>query len=178
LVGQSSRQVFLAFVAEGMQNNNNNWDAALRTHYRYQNVEELERAWVQHIRSNRPQATQLASNRGRSETSPTSRVVVRQTAPPVQPLLEETQPIYRGQAPSEGDEVADPRAAARPEYRAPMTGGTPLPPSRPQPGYRVPPPPQPPTVRLGAPEFESTPPAMPQLGQPQAAPRSPVGYSP
>ncbi len=54
LVSQSSRQVFLAFVAQGMQNGNNNWDAALRTHYRYQNVEELERAWVQYISQRSP----------------------------------------------------------------------------------------------------------------------------
>jgi hypothetical protein len=172
LVSQSSRQVFLAFVAQGMQNDNNNWDAALRAHYRYQNVEELERAWVQYIRSNRQQPTQLASNRGRGETSATSRVVVRQTAPPAQPMLEEPQPIYRGQAPSEGDEY-DPRSAARPDYRQPMSGGAP---NRPQPGYRFPPPP--PTVRLGAPEFETAPPSMPRLGQPQLGPRSPVGHSP
>ena len=172
LVSQSSRPVFLAFVAQGMQNDNNNWDAALRAHYRYQSVEELERAWVQYIRTDRQQATQLASNGGRGAASPTSRVVVRQTAPPAQPLLEEPQPIYRGQAPAEGDEY-DPRTTARPDYRTPPAQPT----SRPQPGYRVPPPP-PPAVRLGAPEFETTTQSMPQLGQPQLAPRSPVGYSP
>ena len=73
LVGQSSRQVFLAFVAQGMQGD---WDAAVRTHYRYRSVEELEGAWVQHIRSGRKQPTQVASNRGPSDrrnVGPTAR---------------------------------------------------------------------------------------------------------
>src|SRR6185312_9026446 len=59
LVGQSSRSVFLAFVAQGMHGD---WDAAVRTHYRYRNIEELERAWVQHVYNGRQQPTQLASN--------------------------------------------------------------------------------------------------------------------
>jgi hypothetical protein len=149
LVGQSNRQVFLAFVAQGMQGD---WDRAVQTHYRYRSVEELEGAWVQHLRTGRQQPVRLASGRGAVETtSSASRVVVRQTAPPSQPILEAPQPIYRGQMPEE------------PEYRAPT------------PRYQVP---ATPAVRLEAPEFERAPTAMPQLGQPQYAPRSPVGWSP
>lgn len=130
LVAQSSRQEFLAFVARGMQGD---WDGALRTHYRYGSVEELERAWLQHVRDGGSSATQLASKRGRGEASPTSRIVVRQTIPPAQPLLDAPQPIYRGQAP---EEYAERRDRARLEYRqAP-----------------------PPTVQLGAPEFDHAPP--------------------
>jgi hypothetical protein len=162
LVSQSSRSVFLAFVAQGMQGD---WDAAVRAHYRYRNIEELEGAWVQHVRSNRQQPTQLASSRGPNEMSPTSRVTVRQTALPAQPILEAPQPVYRGQAPSEPEEY-DARPAARPAPRMPPPAPSMNAPAQ---GYRVPPPP---TVRLGAPEFETAPP-MPQLG-----PRSPVGYSP
>jgi hypothetical protein len=160
LVGQSSRPVFLAFVAQGMQGN---WDAAIRTHYpSYRSVEELEGAWVQHIRSGRQQPTQLASTRGPSAAM-AARVVVRQTAPPAQPTLDAPEPIYRGQIP---DDPA-PQWNHRP-------AGTPT--SSPQPGtYQVPPPP---SVRLEAPEFERVPQAMPQLGQPQLGPRSPVGWSP
>ena len=155
LVGQSSRQVFLAFVAQGMQGD---WDAAVRTHYPYRGVQELERAWVQHVRGGSQAPTQVASAHGRGEASPTSRVVVRQTAPPAQPLLEAPQPVYRGQAP---EETFDPRPARQ---------------VQPSQGYRVPPPP--PAVRLGAPEFERAPLTMPRLGQPDMGPRSPVGYSP
>jgi hypothetical protein len=149
LVAQSSRQVFLAFVAQGMQGD---WDAALRKHYRYRSVEELEGAWVQYLRNGSRPPTQLASARGPSEAA---HVVVRQTAPPSQPILDAPQPVYRGQMPEE----------PRPQpARAPSPGY-----------YQVPPPP---TVKLEAPEFERVPPAMPQLGQPQFAPRSPVGWSP
>jgi len=156
LVGQSSRPVFLAFVAQGMQNNGNNWDAALRTYYRYRSVEELEGAWVQYLRSGRQQPTQLASSRGSSAAS--ARVVVRQTAPPAQPILEAPQPVYRGQIPDDSPPQWDRRPAGPPQ-------------SDPRPGsYQVPPPP---SVRLEAPEFERVPPSMPQLG-----PSSPVGWSP
>lgn len=155
LVSQSNRQVFLAFVAQGMQNDWTNWDTALRTHYRYRNLEELEAAWVQHIRSGRQQATQLAAARGPGEGT-AARVVVRQTAAPAQPILEAPQPIVRGQMPDEP--APQTQVAPRPGY------------------YQVPPPP--PSVRLEAPEFQRVPPTMPQLGQPRLAPGSPVGYSP
>jgi hypothetical protein len=161
LVGQSSRQVFLTFLAQGMQNDWNNWDAAVRTHYRYRSVEELEAAWAQHVRSGRQQPTQLASNRGSGErASSASRVVVLQTAPPAQPRLEAPEPVYRGQIPDD--------APAPVDYRTPPTV-QPL--SEPRQGYALPPPP-PGGVRLGAPEYDSAPPTMPQF-----APRSPQGWS-
>lgn len=154
LVSQSSRPVFLAFVAQGMQNNGNNWDTALRTHYRYRSVEELEGAWVQHLQSGRQQPTQLASSRGpsnRREAGPAARIVLRQTAPPAQPILEAPQPVYRGQIPDESSPSAAPSWNQRP---ASNLG------SDPRPGYyQVPPPP---SVRLEAPEFEGVPLPTPQ----------------
>ena len=98
LVGSSSRPAFLAFLAQGMRGD---WDGAVRTHYRYNSVEELEQAWLQHLRNTRrPPAGQLASNRTRPEGQPGRHVVVRQTMPPAQPLLEAPRPIvYRGSAP-------------------------------------------------------------------------------
>jgi hypothetical protein len=167
LVGQSSRLEFLAFVAQGMQGN---WDAAIRAHYRYRSVEELEGAWVQFLHNgSRPQPTQLAS-RGPS-ASATGRVVVRQTAPPAQPVLDAPEPIYRGQIPDDPAPQWNQRPASQ---RIQPPAGSPE--SEPRPGYyQVPPPP---SVRLEAPEFERVPQAMPQMGQPQLAPRSPVGWSP
>ncbi|HZV04511.1 MAG TPA: hypothetical protein VE999_05425 [Gemmataceae bacterium] len=184
LVGQSSRSVFLAFVAQGMQGN---WDAAVRAHYPpYRSVDELERAWVEHIRSGRQQPTQLAS-RGPSGAS-TARVVVRQTAPPAQPVLDAPEPIYRGQIPDDTAPQWNQRLASQ-GVQPPATQWNQRPASQldrrdigppesePRPGtYQVPPPP--PAVRLEAPEFERVPQSMPQLGQPQSAPRSPVGWSP
>jgi hypothetical protein len=157
LVSQGGRSVFLAFVAQGMRGD---WDGACRAHYPYSTVEELEKAWWQ-FALNRQQPAQLASNsHGRPDAEPASRVVVRQTVPPAQPLLQAPQPVYRGQAPEQDD------------YSRPAPPVNAAPPA-PQ-GYTMPPPPQ---VRLGAPQFEVAPP-LPQLGQPQLGPRSPVGYSP
>src|SRR5262245_46181747 len=145
------------------------WDAALRTHYHYRNVQELEGAWVEYIRSGRQQSTQLAS-RGPTTTA-TGRVVVRQTAPPAQPFLDAPEPIYRGQIPDDPAPQWNQRPASQWNQRPAGPAE-----SEPRPGsYQVPPPP---SVRLEAPEFERVPTSMPQLGQPQLAPRSPVGWSP
>jgi hypothetical protein len=131
LVGSSSRPAFLAFLAQGMRGD---WDAAVRAHYRYNSVEELEQAWLQHLRNaRRPPEGQLASNRTRPpEGEPGRHVVVRQTVPPAQPLLEAPRPIYRGSAP-DGYEAPPPRPAAPPA----------LPPA---------------PVRLLAPQFDGLPP--------------------
>ena len=44
LVEKSSRPAFLAFINSGMHEG---WDAAVRRHYGYENVDDLERAWQQ-----------------------------------------------------------------------------------------------------------------------------------
>jgi hypothetical protein len=147
LVGSSSRQAFLTFLAQGMRGD---WDGAVRSHYRYNSVEELEQAWLQHLRdTRRPPTGQLASNRNRPAGDPGRHVVVRQTVPPAQPLLEAPRPIFRGSAPD--------------GYEAP-----PAPPART--GYNPPPaqPAPPSPVRLLAPQFDPPPPPPP--------PGSPAGY--
>jgi hypothetical protein len=145
LVGRSSRPAFLAFLAHGMRGD---WDGAVRTHYGFRTVEELERAWVEELgRPSRPPAT-LASAYDRPgggpAGTPAGRVVVRQTIPPAQPLLGPPQPIYRGAAPAEREETYPaPAMTSRPAAR-------PAPPPSPS-ALPVPPPP----VRLGAPQYES-----------------------
>ena len=163
LVAASNRPAFLAFVAQGMQGD---WDSAVQAHYRYQNIEQLEEAWKSYLRSTKHQPpTILAQNTSPTPADPAKRVVVRLTAPPVQPLAGGPLPIIRAQSPD-------------PEPRDQLT----LPTSRPtgsRPGYlpnydsnpaavsaapSSPPrdPWQPPGARLG----------MPQFLQPAA----PVGY--
>jgi hypothetical protein len=163
LVGRRDRPTFLSFVAYGMRGN---WDDAVNRYYGFRNVEELEQAWLQHLRNGR-QPTLLAGGHGRPEADPARRLVVHQTLPPAQPLLEAPRPVYRGQAPApEPGERPDPRSAARPGYL---------------PDYHTAaadqPPPLPPSpVRLGAPQLDSPPPT--QLGQPFPGTSSPAGYSP
>jgi hypothetical protein len=95
LVARSSRQEFLNFVADGMRGN---WDQAVKAHYGYQNVDELEQAWMTHLRDNRKPAPTLASGAGRGEarTASASRTAARQTLPPAFPQLGAPRPVYRG----------------------------------------------------------------------------------
>jgi hypothetical protein len=159
LVNLGGRTEFLAFVAQGMRGD---WDGAARAHYRFNSVEELEQAWVRSLSAPQPEQSLLASGHGPVEAEAARRVVVRQTVPPAQPLLEAPQPVYRGQMPTEQEE-----ALARGWTNPPAARPAPAPQP---PAWPVPPPPQ---VRLGAPQFETYP--APPYGQP--AP-SPVGYSP
>lgn len=150
LVGRSNRQVFLAFVGQGMRQG---WDVAARTHYDYQSVEQLEQAWLQHLRDTKRPPALLAQNTQPGASEAANRVVTRQTVPPAQPLQVSAAPTYRAQTPEPGqpsERFQDP------------------------PGYWQPPAPEgPPSVRLGPPQFDPPPPA--QLGRPQPAPWSPVG---
>jgi hypothetical protein len=108
LVGKSSRSEFLAFIAQGMRGD---WDGAARAHYQFNNVEELERGWLQFLREGRQQQPALLASRNADENAMTNRVVVRQTAPPAQPLVDSSRPTIRGQS-SEGDEAPNPYPAS------------------------------------------------------------------
>jgi hypothetical protein len=169
LVGRSNRQVFLAFVAHGMRHG---WDHAAQSHYRFNSVEELEQAWLQHLRDTRRPPAQLAQNTRRGAGEPAGRVVVRQTVPPAQPL--EPEPVYRGAAPEpgrEGERFRDPGRAAHPGAIPAAAPPPQWPADQGQPG-------QPSRVILGPPQYDPPPPpppAPPQLGRPQSAPWSPVG---
>jgi hypothetical protein len=147
LVGKSkSRQAFLRFVADGMRQG---WDRAAQTHYGYRSVNELEEAWLQHLRDNpRAPSPAIASAGGHrpgveaTELKPASRVLVRQTFPPSYPALGAPRPVVRGVAAESEDGVTrpvTPDSWAVPSA-APPSGlfmGTPPPPT--------------PSVRLGAP---------------------------
>jgi hypothetical protein len=47
LVSRKSRPAFLNFVADGLKSD---WDQAARTHYGYEKVDDLEQAWLAHLR--------------------------------------------------------------------------------------------------------------------------------
>lgn len=175
LVGLSNRPQFLQFIAQGMRGD---WDAAVRTHYRFNSIEELEGAWLAHLRATKGQPSNVLAGRGAPDRDAPG-LLVRQTVPPAQPLLEAPRPIYRGLSPaSEGDAAWDAPATNRPGY---------LPDYRPEPGRSfapvsaapaAPTPPPPPRVQLGMPQFEvPPPPTAPQLGPPLPGRGSPVGYS-
>lgn len=158
LVNSSNRQVFLNFVGHGMQYG---WDSAAQVHYRYHNVEELEQAWLAHLRSTKRQPAQLASNTQAAENNSAPNVVLRQTVPPAQPLEPMPGPIVRGANPAPEYDGSRPTAAVGrpthlPDYPVPgpaqprsgqLTAGGGWSPIPPLPAN------QPPTVRLGTPQF-------------------------
>jgi hypothetical protein len=53
LVERKDRKTFLAFVGQGMAGD---WDAALRDHYRYRDLDELERDWLKSLHPEGQQA--------------------------------------------------------------------------------------------------------------------------
>lgn len=180
LVSNRGRQVFLAFVAHGMQRG---WDSAALYHYGYNGVDELERAWLEQLRRTRRGAVELAANAEPASRDPSSYVRLRQTVPPAQPLL--PAPVYRGQAPGlETDDDRRPPSGAltgraRPGYLPDADPG--LSPYAPARGYPSEPrdPWQPagpapgpmPPVRLGPPQ------PVPLTGPyPLSSPASPAGY--
>src|SRR5262249_52818924 len=150
---------FLAFVAHGMQQG---WDSAAQVHYRYRSVEELEQAWLTQLRNTRRGADQLAKNTVQPGADINSRVVVRQTVPPAQPLDGAPAPIYRGASPDQGyDRRPVAGTVGRPTYLPDYQ--QPPPPPAPSPGVGLAPPssgwsPVPPgaggpSVQLGPPQF-------------------------
>ena len=97
LVKRSDRKTFLAFVGHGMRHG---WDSAVQSFYSLRGVEDLEAAWLQHLRDTRQQPNQevqVAQNPNKAPAQTTSRPIVRLTAPPVQPL--DPAPVVRGAAP-------------------------------------------------------------------------------
>ncbi len=184
LVTSGGRQNFLGFVHQGMTAG---WDRAAQMYYHYRSVEELEEAWLTYLRNTkrRPPVVYAQNTAPRPPAAdPTSRVVVRQTVPPMLPAL-----VYRGQAPDEHAErtLSQTRPGYLPDPAA--AGGQPLvqmPPipvaSPPADGWRR---------SAGSPSANATPSAHPlvQLGTPQfipppsletlppiPSPASPVGY--
>jgi hypothetical protein len=147
LVAKNGRQAFLAFIAQGMRGD---WDAAVRTHYRYRSVRDLEQAWLQNLRDTKRGPATLASAGGRAApTSPASRVVVRQSVPPAYPMLGAPRPVARAAAPDKDDVPAkSPLPVSNAPSAAPTTFASPVsaPPSD-RSGFSVAPPP----VRIGYP---------------------------
>jgi hypothetical protein len=177
LVAASNRPAFLNFVAHGMQYG---WDNAVQTYYHFQSVEELEQAWLSHLRSTRrPTPTLVAQNNQPAPADPGRRTIVRLTAPPAQPLQDSPAPVFRGQMggpePEERGQPYRP-VSGRPGY-LPEYNPTPAPqPAAPPDGWQPVPiqemNPSPPPVRLGQPQFPPAPPPAPNY--PPSA--SPIGY--
>jgi hypothetical protein len=97
LVGKSNRSAFLKFVHDGMTRG---WDQAVRVHYGYQSVNDLEAAWVRHLRETPRNPDAIASAGGHRPAVPAaelaSRLTTHQTLPPAFPVLGAPRPVARG----------------------------------------------------------------------------------
>jgi hypothetical protein len=93
LIELHDRQTFLNYIGHGMQWG---WDDAARTYYQCKSVDEMEQNWLDHLRKGRGAAVARA-------TIPDGKLVVRQSAPPVQPVLEPAL-VSRGQSPTVSQE--------------------------------------------------------------------------
>ncbi len=94
LVKRSNRQHLLNFVGAGMQYG---WDQAAKSHFGHANVEELEQAWLKHLRDTKGQSNnqQLLAANPSANPNPNAAATfagngvtktVRLTVPPAQPL--------------------------------------------------------------------------------------------
>jgi hypothetical protein len=144
LVSLGGRQAFLGFVGMGLQGQ---WDKAAQTYYHKNSVEELEQAWLRHLKDTKGGGAAMLAQ-AKPQPAADARLMVRQTAPPAQPVLDPAGPVARGQ--SEDDPRTGATLTSRPAY-------LPDPPPAPVAPLRVPPPMPPaptlPPVRLGVPEF-------------------------
>lgn len=109
LVESSDRSTFLNFVGHGMQWG---WDDAASKYYRFKNVDEMEQAWLDHLKKGRGAAVANNTNPANSDT----RLVVRQSIPPAQPELDPI-PVSRGLSPTRENETFGKASVNQPAAR-------------------------------------------------------------
>jgi hypothetical protein len=143
LVAKSGRPAFLAFIADGMRQG---WDRAVQTHYKYNNVNELEQDWIRYLRETPRPSEAIASAGGHrpavgpASMTASSRVVVRQTLPPAMPILGAPRPVARGVAPSNDSSTTQQSSEGFAKPSAAPPSGSPFTPSPAGSGVRINPP--------------------------------------
>lgn len=118
LVERHGRPAFLQFIAHGMQHG---WDPALQTHYQLRSIEDLETAWIDHMKN---PVAKAQPQPGAGLQSGSARITTWQTTPPAQPQLDPP-PTARGQSPQSPAEQAPFQPTAhRPSVPPPPLSGT------------------------------------------------------
>jgi hypothetical protein len=156
LVDSKDRTTFLRFVEQGMKQG---WDRSVQANYGYQNVNDLEAAWIDSLR--KPRNVTIASNaregaaRG-SSAELTSQSVVRTTSPPALPEL--GPPTIRGSSANLGSDSERFGGNAKPVSSPNPPGFDPIPTQTPATAAALPPLPPPiplpaEPVRLGTPSL-------------------------
>jgi hypothetical protein len=181
LVMMSNRQHFLNFLGHGMSYG---WDSAAWTYYKHRSVEELESAWLTHLRETKgmnhidvAQGKIGPKAQAAAKDTPAKGTVVRLTVPPGLG----SDPYVRAQAPDEEGDASATKPA--PYFTAPGQGSQ---------GQVVPASQSVPVPRYGTPASQPkylpdypapssnpnwhAPGGSVQLGQPQYVPVNPAGH--
>jgi hypothetical protein len=96
LVEKSDRPTFLNFVAAGMQKG---WDSAANEFYGFRNVDEMEAAWIKHLKAVAGgEVEETASARRGPPPGADNKLVVFDSSPPARPQFDPP-PAARGAAP-------------------------------------------------------------------------------
>lgn len=114
------RRKFLQFVGIGMQNDNRNWEAAIREVYGFENVDDLEERWIESLRT--PPQRLIAKGQGRVGSTLASRPDVRSSGLASAVKLEPSS-MARGQSSND-----DTRARRTPPTTRPVARPTDAPP--------------------------------------------------
>jgi hypothetical protein len=111
LIEKSDRQTFLNFVAAGLRGN---WDGAVKEYYGHRNVDELQKAWIDHLKTGRIGESAVASrDRDGSRPAPLpasgveGRAVTFDSSLPAQPVFDPAPTASRGFSPSPGTRSND-----------------------------------------------------------------------
>jgi hypothetical protein len=93
LIESRGRQEFLAFLADGMQDDN--WPRAVNKHYGHENLVAMQTSWLGWVKEGRPQlspdagvvaATQLASHTNGSNTPAATAIYRGQSPDDIRPI--------------------------------------------------------------------------------------------
>jgi hypothetical protein len=95
LIENRGRKAFLAFLADGMQDEN--WPRAVEQHYGFDGLYAMQNAWLSWVKEGRPELT--------PETSPIAQLVAGRATKPAATALA-SQPVVRAQSPDDITPVA------------------------------------------------------------------------
>ncbi len=130
--GLTGRKKFLAFLDTGMAKGGRNWDAAIKTHYAFDGVDDLQEKWIESLRNSRPVAKGKAADRLRGEAVATSRggktetrtnaaLGVPQLEPPVVNAIRSASPAFDDRPRPPLGSGLPPAVAPAPSHKMPAT---------------------------------------------------------
>lgn len=129
--GLKGRQKFLQFLETGMAKGGKNWEAAVKSHYGYDGVEDLQEKWIASLRSppvakgkaaDRLRGEAIATSRGgKTETRTNAAFGVPQLEPPVVNAVRSASPAFEDRPRPPLGSGLPPAVAPAPSQKMPAT---------------------------------------------------------